>query len=74
MILDLQDTLTSLERCRKPVLAAIHGPCIGGGVDLVVCADMRYASSEAIRLNRRVILCSSSDGATCSSDAGRGAL
>lgn len=47
VILDLQDTLTSLERCRKPVLAAIHGPCIGGGVDLVVCADMRYASSEA---------------------------
>ncbi len=47
VILDLQDTLTSLERCRKPVLAAIHGACIGGGVDLVVCADMRYASSDA---------------------------
>ena len=31
VILDLQDTLTSLERCRKPVLAAIHGGCIGGG-------------------------------------------
>ena len=47
VILDLQDTLSSLERCRKPVLAAIHGDCIGGGVDLVVCADMRYASSDA---------------------------
>ena len=47
VILDLQDSLTSLERCRKPVLAAIHGACIGGGVDLVVCADMRYASSDA---------------------------
>ncbi|MDI9335068.1 MAG: crotonase/enoyl-CoA hydratase family protein [Cytophagales bacterium] len=46
-ILDLQDTLTSLERCRKPVLAAIHGACIGGGIDLVTCADMRYASQEA---------------------------
>ncbi len=46
-ILDLQDTLTSLERCRKPVLAAIHGACIGGGVDLVTCADMRYVSSDA---------------------------
>ena len=32
---------------------------------------MMIARSEAIRLNRRVILCSSSDGATCSSDAGR---
>ena len=47
VILDLQDTLTSLERCRKPVLAAIHGACIGGGIDLITCADMRYCSSDA---------------------------
>jgi len=47
VILDLQDTLTSLERCRKPVLAAIHGGCIGGGIDLITCADMRYCSSDA---------------------------
>ncbi|MCA3035346.1 MAG: enoyl-CoA hydratase/isomerase family protein, partial [Rhodocyclaceae bacterium] len=44
VILDLQDTLTSIERCRKPVLAAIHGACIGGAIDLVSCCDMRYAS------------------------------
>ena len=47
LILDLQDTLTSLERCRKPVLAAIHGACVGGGIDLITCADMRYCSSDA---------------------------
>jgi len=47
VILDMQDTLTSLERCRKPVLAAIHGGCIGGGIDLISCADMRYCSSDA---------------------------
>lgn len=47
VILDLQDTLTSLERCRKPVLVAIHGGCIGGGIDLVTCADMRYCSADA---------------------------
>jgi enoyl-CoA hydratase len=47
VILDMQDTLTSLERCRKPVLAAIHNGCIGGGIDLVTCADMRYASADA---------------------------
>ena len=46
-ILDLQNSLTSLERCRKPVLAAIHGACIGGGIDLICCADMRYCSSDA---------------------------
>lgn len=47
LILDLQDTLTSLERCRKPVLAAIHGACVGGGIDLICCTDMRYCSSDA---------------------------
>ena len=47
VILDMQDTLTSLERCRKPVLAAIHGGCVGGGIDLITCADMRYCSADA---------------------------
>jgi enoyl-CoA hydratase/carnithine racemase len=45
-ILDLQDVITSLETCRKPVIAAIHGACIGGGVDLVCAADMRYCSAD----------------------------
>ncbi|UCV12373.1 crotonase/enoyl-CoA hydratase family protein [Dechloromonas denitrificans] len=48
LILDLQDCLSSLERCRKPVLAAIQGACVGGALDLVTCCDMRYASPEAI--------------------------
>ncbi|MYM38889.1 crotonase/enoyl-CoA hydratase family protein [Pseudoduganella sp. CY13W] len=47
IILDLQDSLTSLERCRKPVLAAVHGACVGGGIDLICCADMRYCSADA---------------------------
>ena len=47
VILDLQDCLTSLERCRKPVLAAVHGACVGGGIDLICCTDMRYCSADA---------------------------
>lgn len=47
LILDLQDCLSSIERCRKPVLAAIQGACIGGAIDLVSCCDMRYAASGA---------------------------
>ena len=54
VILDMQDTLTSLERCRKPVLAAIHGACIGGGIDLVTCADMRYCSADACFSNKEI--------------------
>ena len=39
--------LTAVEACRKPVLAAIHGACIGGGVDLICTTDMRYATEDA---------------------------
>jgi enoyl-CoA hydratase len=47
VILDLQDTLTSLERCRKPVIAAIQGACVGGAIDLICAADVRMASADA---------------------------
>src|SRR5574343_633217 len=47
LILQLQDDISSLERCRKPVIAAIHGACIGGGIDLVTAADIRFASTDA---------------------------
>ena len=47
LILDLQDTLTSIERCRKPVIVAIHGACIGGGIDLICACDLRYCSADA---------------------------
>ncbi|WP_072803008.1 crotonase/enoyl-CoA hydratase family protein [Rhodococcoides yunnanense] len=33
--------------CRKPVVAAVHGWCIGGGLDLISAADIRYASADA---------------------------
>lgn len=46
-IMELQAAFTALERCRKPVLAAIHGLCIGGGLDLIAACDMRYATADA---------------------------
>ena len=46
-VLKLQDNLSAIEKCRKPVLAAIHNTCIGGALDMVTCADMRYASADA---------------------------
>jgi enoyl-CoA hydratase/carnithine racemase len=47
VILDLQDTLSAIERCRKPVIAAIHGACVGGGIDLICACDLRYCSADA---------------------------
>jgi enoyl-CoA hydratase len=46
-ILRLQGNLSAIENCRKPVLAAIHKACIGGGIDMTCCCDMRYASKDA---------------------------
>lgn len=43
----IQDCITAIERCRKPVLAAVHGGCIGGGVDIVTACDIRYCTETA---------------------------
>ncbi|MDW3214554.1 MAG: crotonase/enoyl-CoA hydratase family protein [Ilumatobacteraceae bacterium] len=45
--LKLQDSFTCLERARVPVLCAIQGACIGGGIDMISAADMRYATESA---------------------------
>ncbi|GAC69658.1 crotonase/enoyl-CoA hydratase family protein [Gordonia soli] len=43
----MQGAITAVADCRTPVVAAISGWCIGGGVDLISAADIRYASSDA---------------------------
>ncbi|MDQ2678998.1 MAG: crotonase/enoyl-CoA hydratase family protein [Actinomycetota bacterium] len=47
LVQHLQDSFTALEDARFPVLAAIQGGCIGGAVDMVTAADMRYCSADA---------------------------
>ena len=46
-VLRLQDNLSSLEKCRIPVIIAIQGGCIGGGVDLVTAADIRLGTDDS---------------------------
>ena len=46
-ILRLQGKLSAIETCRKPVLAAIHGVCYGGGIDMSCCCDIRYCTVDA---------------------------
>ena len=40
-VLRMQASITSVAQCPKPVIAAVHGYCIGGGVDVVSACDMR---------------------------------
>jgi enoyl-CoA hydratase len=44
---DMQSTFTLLETLRIPVIAAIHGGCIGGAVDMVTACCIRYATQDA---------------------------
>lgn len=46
-VLVMQQAFNAIEACRVPVLAAIQGGCIGGGVDLVTACDIRYATEDA---------------------------
>ena len=44
---ELQEYISKLEKIRVPVIAAIHGGCIGGAVDLVTACDIRLATTDA---------------------------
>jgi enoyl-CoA hydratase len=46
-ILTLQASFNAVDNCRKPVLAAIQGYCLGGAIDLIAACDMRYAAEDA---------------------------
>jgi enoyl-CoA hydratase len=47
-VLRLQAAITAVADCPKPVLGAIHGYCIGGGVDLATACDIRLAAADAV--------------------------
>jgi len=46
-IREFQEFITSFESCTKPVIAAVHGPCVGAGVDLITACDIRLCSKAA---------------------------
>jgi enoyl-CoA hydratase len=47
MVKRMQNTFSCLEECRIPVLVAIQGGCIGGGMDFITACDIRYATEDA---------------------------
>ncbi|GIL61490.1 hypothetical protein Vafri_15926 [Volvox africanus] len=60
-IMALQDVFSELERCRSPAIAAVHGRCIGGGVDLITACDLRICSEEATFCVKEVDLAIAAD-------------
>ncbi|KAK7882152.1 hypothetical protein WMY93_028326 [Mugilogobius chulae] len=42
-----QDTFSVIEKCPKPVVVAVHGACVGGGVDLITACDIRLCTQDA---------------------------
>lgn len=45
---EFQDGISSIAACPVPVIAAVHGHCLGGGIDLITACDIRLASSDAV--------------------------
>ncbi len=43
----LQDAQAAMENCSKPVIAAIHGTALGGGLEVALCAHYRVAVADA---------------------------
>mgnify|MGYP006172202549 FL=1 len=46
-VLHMQDSMSVVDRCRLPVLVAVQGACIGGGIDLISACDIRYCTEDA---------------------------
>jgi Delta3,5-Delta2,4-dienoyl-CoA isomerase len=55
-IQEMQSCFTALEQCPVPVLAVIHGACVGAGLDLICCTDIRLSSPDALYSVREVRL------------------
>jgi enoyl-CoA hydratase len=44
----LFDCCNAIEECPKPVIAAVHGKCIGGGLDIISACDIRLCTEDAV--------------------------
>eukprot|EP00442_Polarella_glacialis_P021813 CAMPEP_0115161240 /NCGR_PEP_ID=MMETSP0227-20121206/71237_1 /TAXON_ID=89957 /ORGANISM="Polarella glacialis, Strain CCMP 1383" /LENGTH=256 /DNA_ID=CAMNT_0002573199 /DNA_START=30 /DNA_END=801 /DNA_ORIENTATION=+ len=49
----MQDGISAVELCLKPVIAVVHGACVGAGVDLITAVDIRICADDAYSGGRR---------------------
>ena len=56
LLRDMQASFTALETCPVPIVAAVHGTCIGAGIDLVTAADVRLATTDSVWSVKEVAL------------------
>jgi enoyl-CoA hydratase len=47
LVKQLQRSFTAIASCPVPVIAAVHGWCVGGGIDLISACDIRLCSADA---------------------------
>ncbi|KAG5837338.1 delta(3,5)-Delta(2,4)-dienoyl-CoA isomerase, mitochondrial [Anguilla anguilla] len=47
LVAKFQETFSIIEKCPKPVVVAVHGACVGGGVDLITACDIRLCTQDA---------------------------
>lgn len=60
-VLFLQQAITAIEKCRKPVIACIHGACVGGGIDIITACDIRFCTDSAFFSVKEVDLAITAD-------------
>lgn len=56
LVQEMQACFTAVETCPVPVIAALHGTCLGAGIDLACCTDIRLSSFDSIFSVREVRL------------------
>ncbi|KAJ2081321.1 hypothetical protein H4R24_002440 [Coemansia sp. RSA 988] len=53
-ILEFQDAISTIEKCDKPVIAVVHGACLGIGIDIISACDIRVATEDAYFMVKEV--------------------